>query len=187
MSKKEEEEGTTRAVKKGGVVDGRLKRVMPTTDEIGTAITEAGGNLSGAAKQLCVGRTWLYDRIHESEELEAGVLSARERTLDTVEQTLVDMATSGHDIAATIFYLKTQGRSRNFNERHQIDVTGTMESREKDATADAAYLAAVLSELSALSGASDVIDGEVIPPLLSGESESGGATLAQDSADEADR
>ena len=185
LHKKTDDTATKKAGRDRTLKSG-LHRTWPTDDELVDAIFQAGGNITAVAKDLAVSRTWVYRHIEQSESLAQDVLAAREKTLDEVEGTLVQMATSGHDVAATIFYLKTQGRKRNYNERHQIDVTGTMESREKDASADAAYLAAVLAELGALSGASDVIDGEVIPPLLPGESSEGGTSLVENPADEAD-
>ena len=80
------------------------------------------GNLTIVAKSLGVSRTAVFNWVQEY-ELKGIVEEARENRLDFVESALDNLIKKG-DTAAIIFFLKTQGRSRGYSEKVDVEHTG---------------------------------------------------------------
>ena len=89
------------------------------------ALSTTFGNDSEAQRLLkesdiSVGRTAHYRWLEEDEEYKQAVEDASEKTLDLVEKALINQIKNG-SVQATMFYLKTKGRKRGFNEKIEID------------------------------------------------------------------
>lgn len=90
----------------------------PDRSIIEKAIVKAFGNLSTASKSLGVERATLYKWI-EQEGLEEAVQEGRNTRLDFAES-MLDKGMLEGNITATIFFLKTQGKSRGYVERQEV-------------------------------------------------------------------
>ena len=90
----------------------------PDRSVIEKAIVKAFGNLSTASKSLAVERATLYKWI-EQEGLEEAVQEGRNNRLDFAES-MLDKGMQEGNMTATIFFLKTQGKSRGYIERQEI-------------------------------------------------------------------
>ena len=83
-------------------------------------ITEKRGNLSAVARSFGKSRTWLYSILNNKyPELWDIVKEARESLIDDAESELQKQMFKGN-IAALIFFLKTQGKSRGYVERQEV-------------------------------------------------------------------
>ena len=84
-------------------------------------ITEKRGNLSAVARSFGRSRTWLYNTLNDKyPELWAIVEEARESLIDDAESELQKQMLKKGNIAALIFFLKTQGKSRGYVERQEL-------------------------------------------------------------------
>lgn len=92
-----------------------------TEEQIAHALQRQCGNVSATAKALGVSRSTINRRIAGSSVLETIRDDARETLIDVAENALLK-AIKGGNIAAIIFALKTQGRSRGYVER--VEMTG---------------------------------------------------------------
>ena len=97
-----------------------------TDAEYINAIHEARGMLSTAADRLGVTRKAVYDAVHRSADVAQALDRGTERTKDFAESALYLRMGRG-DVAAIIFYLKTQAKDRGYIERQQVEHSGTME------------------------------------------------------------
>lgn len=73
---------------------------------------EHRGNLTKAAEAAGLSRKCLQERVQNYPELQQALEEAREMTGDLVEAGLIDNAIDNGNVAAQIFYLKTQRRWR---------------------------------------------------------------------------
>lgn len=89
------------------------------------ALSNAHGIVSQAAANSGVSRSTIY-RYMEDEAFKAEVDLIRDEMVDHVEHKLVTLIDSG-DTAATIFFMKTRGRKRGYQERQEIDHTSAGE------------------------------------------------------------
>ena len=85
------------------------------------------GNVSKAIANLesndyTVSRTQHYKWLKEDEEYAQAVEDASDKTLDLVEAALINQVKNG-SVQATMFYLKTKGRNRGYNEKLDVDIT----------------------------------------------------------------
>ena len=97
-----------------------MARKKPVTVEAVLALVdEKHGNITAIARTLQASRTTIYDRINSSVTLKKALDSARETMIDNVESALYSQALNGNT-TAMIFFLKTQGKSRGYTERHEI-------------------------------------------------------------------
>lgn len=94
-----------------------------TVEQIGEALKKKGGNITEAASALNVTRQALHLRIKDDETLQQIVTDAREALVDVAESALLKQVKRGN-IAAIIFALKTQGKSRGYVERTEISGEG---------------------------------------------------------------
>jgi transposase-like protein len=84
----------------------------PSVETIKNTISQAMGNLTIVAKSLGVSRTAVFNWVQEY-ELKGIVEEARENRLDFVESALDNL-----------IFLKTQGRSRGYSEKVDVEHTG---------------------------------------------------------------
>ena len=76
------------------------------------------------AINLGISRSTLQNRKRENEQFDQAIKEGKAIALPTVENVLLEMATSGENTAATIYYLKTHGDGE-WSEKQQIDVTSS--------------------------------------------------------------
>lgn len=85
------------------------------------ALEKSLGIVKTACDQLGISRQTYYNWMQKDPEFKARALDAKEIALDFAESQLFKQIQSGN-AASTIFYLKTQGRDRGYQER--IEHTG---------------------------------------------------------------
>jgi uncharacterized protein YwgA len=95
-----------------------------TDQQIVDAVTEARGMVSVAARKLGISRRTIYNRMKSSGEIAAAVEDSREFTTDVAELKLFQAIEKG-EAWAVCFYLKCQGQSRGYIERHKHELTGS--------------------------------------------------------------
>jgi len=108
-------------------------------------LEEHDGNISAVARALSVARDTIYARIDESAVLQQTLRNARERMLDEAESVLYRKVKEG-STPELLFFLKTQGRSRGYIERQELEHQGSI-------SVNAAALIAAMRE-----GAADAAD-----------------------------
>ena len=86
---------------------------------VSAQIERMSGNLAAVARSFGKSRRWIYQYLEKYPDLWDVVKEARETMLDNVESQLYKKALSG-DNTAMIFFLKTQGKSRGYTERHEV-------------------------------------------------------------------
>ena len=79
------------------------------------------GRISTAAESLKCPRKTVYDYIKRYPDLQGVVHDAREATIDHVESKLLKAINQGN-VNAIIFFLKTQGKTRGYVERSELDM-----------------------------------------------------------------
>lgn len=82
-------------------------------------LREHKGNLAACGRHFHVTRERIRQIVAEDEELSRIVFEERESFLDVAENALYDAIIDGN-IVATIFFLKTQGKSRGYIERAEL-------------------------------------------------------------------
>lgn len=97
----------------------------PTVREIYAAIKGSGGVYNEIAKRLKVNRNSIRNWSAKYPQIANAIAAEQERTLDGVESVLIDKALSG-DMTAAIFYLKTKGRDRGYNDRQDCRISGAL-------------------------------------------------------------
>ena len=91
---------------------------------ISEKITEKRGNLSVVARSFGKSRTWLYNTLNDKyPELWDVITEARESLIDDAESELQKQMLKGNT-TALIFFLKTQGKSRGYVERQEVEHGG---------------------------------------------------------------
>lgn len=90
------------------------------------ALSETHGIVSQACENANIGKSSVYRWMESDEEFKAAVEQIRESAVDHVESKLIGLIDSG-DTAATIFFMKTRGRKRGYQERQEIDHTSAGE------------------------------------------------------------
>ena len=83
------------------------------------SIREKRGNLAAVARQYGVTRQAISKRVRGSAKLQKSWEEARETMLDNAETELYELALGGN-VAALIFFLKTQGKGRGYIERQEF-------------------------------------------------------------------
>lgn len=79
-------------------------------------IIKLQGNLSRVADTMGTCRGVLRRLIDREPELQDLLKTARERQLDALEQTVFDRALESNDTTLQLFLLKTQGKSRGYDQ-----------------------------------------------------------------------
>ena len=85
------------------------------------ALEKSLGIVSTACKMVDVGRTTHYQWMKSDEEYKKAVDSIQDGVLDFAESHLYKLVKEGNP-AATIFLLKTRGKTRGYIERQEIEV-----------------------------------------------------------------
>jgi hypothetical protein len=81
-----------------------------------TLIRQEHGNLSRVADIMGTNRYVIRRRVDDDEELKTCLKDARERQLDQLEQSCFDRAIETNDTTLQLFLLKTQGKSRGYEQ-----------------------------------------------------------------------
>ncbi|MBD3292310.1 MAG: hypothetical protein GF393_05260 [Armatimonadia bacterium] len=93
------------------------------TEHILKAICDCGGSVTDAAKALGCARNTIAKRAEKEPEIAEAIRDAREAMVDEAEKSLFTAVKKG-EAWAVCFCLKTQGKSRGYVERQQVeDVT----------------------------------------------------------------
>lgn len=79
------------------------------------------GIVASACEVVGVSRGTFYKWCKEDEEFKAQVDEINEATLDFVESKLLENIKKG-EVTSIIFYLKTKGRNRGYQEKTEIDI-----------------------------------------------------------------
>ncbi len=79
-------------------------------------IKEYDGNLSRVADAMGTTRYTIRDRADKDTELNQAIIDARERQLDRLERVVYERAEDSNDTTLQIFLLKTQGKSRGYDQ-----------------------------------------------------------------------
>ena len=85
------------------------------------ALTKSLGIVTTACKQADVGRTTYYQWLREDPDFKRAVNDVKEIALDFAESQLHKQIQEGNT-TATIFYMKTQGKTRGYVERQEIEM-----------------------------------------------------------------
>ena len=91
-----------------------------TPEQVTEALLATDGNLTATAAKLGVSRQGVYEYIKRY-DLQSVLDEAREKMVDEAVGQLHRLVRDGN-LGATIFYLKTQAKNRNYSER--IEQTG---------------------------------------------------------------
>ena len=86
------------------------------------ALEKSLGVVTTACKIANVGRTQFYYWLKEDKEFASKVKDIADVALDFAESQLFSQIKDGNT-SATIFYIKTKGKSRGFVERQELDHT----------------------------------------------------------------
>lgn len=100
-----------------------------STKVIIDAIRRAEGNLTAAAEALGVSRSTIYRYVTDRATVKEALDETRESLIDTAENQLAKKIKSG-DMTAIIFFLKTQGKSRGYVERQEMQHSGIVTWQE---------------------------------------------------------
>ena len=79
------------------------------------------GIVANACEVVGVSRGTFYNWCKEDEDFKAQVDEINEATLDFVESKLLENIKKG-EVTSIIFYLKTKGRNRGYQEKTEIDI-----------------------------------------------------------------
>ena len=80
------------------------------------------GIVSDACKSVGVSRVTYYDYYKTDKEFKTSIDEIEGSVLDYVEGKLFGLIEKG-DVAATLFYMKTKGKSRGYTEKSEIEHT----------------------------------------------------------------
>lgn len=83
---------------------------------IADLITKLGGNLSRVADTIGCTRGAVRNVVDRHPDLQELLKQSRERQLDQLEQTVFDRAIESNDTTLQLFLLKTQGKSRGYDQ-----------------------------------------------------------------------
>tara|TARA_Y100001938_G_scaffold126577_1_gene178656 strand:- start:2276 stop:2647 length:372 start_codon:yes stop_codon:yes gene_type:complete len=80
------------------------------------------GNITQACKSANIGRQTYYDWIDDDVEFDEQCRNVEESLLDLAEHRLLQKIDSS-DTTSIIFFLKTKGKKRGYNESTQLEIT----------------------------------------------------------------
>lgn len=93
--------------------------------DIEPLVNEYKGNVAAIARKLGVNRSTVWARVQDSSTLKAALEDARETMLDNAESKLYQKVLDG-DTVSLLFFLKTQGRSRGYIEKQEVEHGGAV-------------------------------------------------------------
>ena len=111
---------------------GLSKKRENTAERIIKALGETQGLLTMAARKAGVSYTTVKRYAAEFPSVKQAVQDAKESMLDFAEGKLYQKIKAGDNIAI-LFYLKTQGKSRGYIEKQEIEHSGNI-SNERELT-----------------------------------------------------
>ena len=97
-----------------------MKPEKYTKEQIKNALIERNGFISQAAKLLQCEQTTVRNYITRYPELNDVLKDAREEMLDVAEKKLTENIMN-NDNTAIIFFLKTQGKTRGYQEKSDVE------------------------------------------------------------------
>jgi hypothetical protein len=108
----------------------KVTEVTPTKEDedIAALITKRRGNISAVARNLKVARKTVYHKIKNSAYLQDVLEDSRETMLDNAEDKL-GLSVKKGEAWAICFVLKTQGKSRGYVEKQEIQHSGSIEHK----------------------------------------------------------
>ena len=92
-----------------------LKKV--SREQIIQALEASAGMVATAARKLGIHRQTIYNRIKSDPTIQDELQRIRDEMVDLAEATLLQLIRD-KNVAATIFFLKTQGRDRGYVENN---------------------------------------------------------------------
>lgn len=108
------------SVKKGNKLGDKAKQPRPglplNKETMIELIKKEHGNLSRVADIMGTTRYSIRERCDKDEDLKKALKDARERQLDVLEQSCFDRAIESNDTTLQLFLLKTQGKSRGYDQ-----------------------------------------------------------------------
>jgi hypothetical protein len=104
-----------------------------TADQLILALTASQGKIASAARRLGCDRAVVYKYLKKFPQIEEAVTEAREFQIDTTELKLFEAIEKGEPWAITL-YLKTQGRSRGYIEKQEMDINASVDQTMKTLT-----------------------------------------------------
>lgn len=87
-----------------------------------TALQNNRGHIANACQVVGVTRQTYYNWKKEDEAFRDAVTENEEAVIDLVENKLMQNILQG-DVTSIIFYLKTKGRNRGYQEKQEIDIS----------------------------------------------------------------
>jgi len=94
-----------------------------TAEQVAQALEANKGLAAVAAEQLGCTVSTVYNYANRYERVREVLAHQKEKRLDIAEGQLWQLINMGN-VAAIIFYLKTQGKRRGYTERHEVQVSG---------------------------------------------------------------
>lgn len=91
-----------------------------TEDGVAEALRELSGNMAAVGRKFGVGRNAVQEYVSNRERLKQICLEEKEVLCDDVEGAFIRNARDAGNVAAQIFFLKTQGRHRGYTERVEL-------------------------------------------------------------------
>lgn len=141
-----------------------MRSMLPSLNEIETALRLARGSISDAAELLKLERPILARKVQATPSLEKVMRDIREQKLDDAEKALDALVLEKNPTAVT-FMLKTLGRDRGYSDKTTIE-----HEMGEGAKSAAALIAAMRKEVKALPLTDDVvIEVEATPIEVSSE------------------
>jgi hypothetical protein len=101
----------------------KTNKKQQTKNALIEALTQTLGVVTTACKIVGINRTTFYEYIKEDEEFAQQVKDIQEVAVDFAETKLYEQI-KDNNTTATIFYLKTKGKSRGYVERQEIEHSG---------------------------------------------------------------
>lgn len=96
-----------------------------TEESVAEALRELGGNMAAVGRKFGVGRNAVQEYVSNRDHLRAICLEQKEVLCDDIEGSFIRNARDGGNVAAQIFFLKTQGRHRGYSERLELSGDGS--------------------------------------------------------------
>ena len=114
-------------------------------DKVIEQIRKHKGNLSAVARAIRRSRQTIYTLIDNNPEVKQALEDERESMIDNVESKFYQQCLESN-ITAMIFFLKTQGHKRGWQEKQHLEHSGSIDiKREKEVDAEVERLLAEVS------------------------------------------
>lgn len=106
---------------------GRPSQPILDAELVAAALAELHGNVAATAKRFNVARASVFQLIGKRPALQKVLADAREGMIDHAESALYRAVGKG-EAWAVCFYLKTQGKSRGYIERNEVEHSGFLDT-----------------------------------------------------------